>query len=136
LGQQLTLGGYVMTYDGLDEFITDDDRQVARATVSVYRDGRLVGQLHPRRDFFFSSQQPMTIPGVRSTLEDDFYVLLVSWEPIAADGATFKIYLNPLVNWLWIGGLVFILGTLVAAWPDPEEARRRVTMGAGVSVGS
>ncbi len=134
-GEQLTLGRYVMTYDGLDEFNTNDDRQVARATVSVYRDGRLVGQLHPRRDFFFSSQQPMTIPGVRSTLEDDFYVLLVNWEPMAADGATFKIYLNPLVNWIWIGGLVFILGTLVAAWPDAAEERRRISVAAGVSVG-
>jgi cytochrome c-type biogenesis protein CcmF len=134
LGEQLTLGRYVMTYDGLDEFNTNDDRQVARATISVYRDGRLVGQLHPRRDFFVSSQQPMTIPGVRSTVEDDFYVLLVDWEPIAANGATFKVYLNPLVNWLWFGGLVFILGTLVAAWPDAERERRRAPITVGVRV--
>jgi len=107
---------------------------VARATISVYRDGRLVGQLHPRRDFFVSSQQPMTIPGVRSTVEDDFYVLLVDWEPIAANGATFKVYLNPLVNWLWFGGLVFILGTLVAAWPDAERERRRAPIAVGVRV--
>jgi cytochrome c-type biogenesis protein CcmF len=134
LGEQLTLGRYVMTYDGLDEFTTDDDRQVARAIVSIYRDGQYVGELHPRRDFFFSSGQPMTIPGVRSTVEDDFYVLLVDWEPIAANGATFKIYLNPLVNWLWAGGLVFILGTLVAAWPDAAEERRRIPAGVTVRV--
>ncbi len=126
LGEQLTLGRYVMTYDGLDEFVTNDDRQVARATVSVYKDGQLIDQLHPRRDFYFSSGQPMTIPGVRSAIEDDFYVLLVDWEEIAANGATFKIYLNPLVNWIWVGGLVFILGTLVAAWPDASEERKRV----------
>jgi cytochrome c-type biogenesis protein CcmF len=132
LGEQLTLGRYVMTYDGLDEFFTDDDRQVARATVSVYRDGQLVGQLHPRRDLYFTSGQPMTIPGVRSTIEDDFYILLVDWEPIASNGATFKIYLNPLVNWIWAGGLVFILGTLIAAWPDAAEERRRVVIAAPV----
>jgi cytochrome c-type biogenesis protein CcmF len=128
-GEQLTLGRYVMTYDALDEFFTDDGRQVARATVSVYRDGQFVGELYPRRDFYVASGQPMTIPGVRSSIEDDFYVLLVSWEPIAANGATFKIYLNPLVNWLWLGGFVFILGTLVAAWPDPAEERRRIPAG-------
>ncbi len=125
-GEQLSVGRYVITYDGLTEFMTADDRQVTRATVTVYRDGRLVGQLHPRRDFYFESQQPMTIPGVRSTIEDDVYVLLVTWEPIAADGATFKIYVNPLINWIWSGGFVFILGTLVAAWPDAAELRRRV----------
>lgn len=116
-GQQLTLGGYVMVYDGLQQFFTNDDREVTRATVSVYRDGQLLGQLHPRRDFYLSSQQPMTIPGVRSAWEDDFYVLLVSWEPLGAEGATFKLYVNPLINWVWAGGLVFILGTLVAVWP-------------------
>jgi cytochrome c-type biogenesis protein CcmF len=70
----------------------------------------------------------MTIPGVRSTWEDDFYVLLVDWQPISSQSATFKVYHNPLVNWLWFGGFVFILGTLVAAWPDkdPEPARARV----------
>jgi cytochrome c-type biogenesis protein CcmF len=125
-GEPLALGRYVMTFDRLDEFNLDDDRHVARATVSVYKDGRYVGALYPRRDYYYLAQQPMTIPGVRSSVEDDFYILLVSWEPIAADGATFKVYLNPLVNWIWAGGLVFVLGMLVAAWPDPAEATRRV----------
>jgi len=119
-GGQLTLGRYVMTFDSLANFDTPDGRNVARAVVSVYKDGQYVGELHPRRDYYYESQQPMTIPGVRSTWEDDFYVLLVDWQPISTQGATFKIYHNPLVNWLWLGGLVFILGTLVAAWPDRE----------------
>ena len=58
-------------------------------------------------------------------MEDDLYVVLVNWKPISAEGATFKVYHNPLVNWLWLGGLVFILGTLVAAWPAPEKDRPR-----------
>jgi cytochrome c-type biogenesis protein CcmF len=119
-GEQLTLGRYVMTYDALSQFDTEDGRNVARAVVSVYRDGKFVDELYPRKDFYYTSQQPMTIPGVRSTLEDDFYVLLVGWEPIAVDGATFKVYHNPLVNFVWLGGFVFILGTMVAAWPEPE----------------
>jgi cytochrome c-type biogenesis protein CcmF len=126
-GGQLTVAGYTITYDGLDEFTTPDGRQVDRATVSVYHSGQLLTVLHPRRDYYFESQQAMTIPGVRSSVENDVYVLLVDWQPIAADGATFKIYINPLVNWVWTGGIIFILGTLVAAWPDAAESRRRVT---------
>ena len=38
-------------------------------------------------------------------------------------------YINPLVNWLWLGGLVFVIGTLVAAWPDAGEERRRAPAG-------
>jgi cytochrome c-type biogenesis protein CcmF len=119
-GQELPLGNYSIRYDSLADFNTPDGRNVARAVVSVKKDGEIIGELYPRRDYFFESQQPMTIPGVRSTWEDDFYVLLVDWQPVSADGATFKIYHNPLVNWLWFGGLVFILGTLIAAWPERE----------------
>jgi cytochrome c-type biogenesis protein CcmF len=129
-GEQLTLGRYTMIYEDLAQFDTSDERNVARAVVSVYRKGRFVGELYPRRDFYYRSQQSMTIPGVRSTLEDDFYVLLVGWQPIAAGGATFKVYHNPLVNFVWLGGFVFIVGTIVAAWPepDPEVVRRRTAM--------
>ncbi len=120
-GGSLSLGKYTVTFDKLDLFDTDDGRNVARAVVSVTSEGKYLGSLHPRRDYYYDSQQPMTIPGVRSTMEDDLYVLLVDWEPISSSGVTFKIYHNPLVNWLWLGGIVFILGTLVAAWPDKER---------------
>ena len=68
--------------------------------------GDYLGELYPRRDFYYDSQQSMTIPGVRSSLEDDFYVLLVDWQQVPQQGATFKIYHNPLVNFAWLGGLV------------------------------
>jgi cytochrome c-type biogenesis protein CcmF len=128
-GESLTLSGYTVRYDSLAEFNTPDGKNVARAVVTVTKNGKLLGELYPRRDYYYESQQQMTIPGVRSTMEDDLYVLLVDWKPISADGATFKIYHNPLVNWLWVGAFVFILGTLVAAWPDkdPETERRKVT---------
>lgn len=126
-GGEIRLGEYRMTYDSLAIFNTNDGRNVARAEISVFRNDRFVGNLYPRRDYYYESQQPMTIPGVRSTWEDDFYVLLVDWLPVTAQGATFKVYRNPLVNWMWLGGIVFILGTMVAAWPDkdPETAPAR-----------
>ncbi len=69
----------------------------------------------------------MTIPGLRSTLKDDLYIILVDWQPTTANSATFKIFVNPLVNWLWIGALVFFVGILIAAWPDrdPEYVSAR-----------
>ena len=128
-GESLTIQGYTVTFESLNVFDTSEGRNVARAVVNVEKDGRSLGELYPRRDYYYEAQQPMTIPGVRSTMEDDLYVLLVDWEPISTQGATFKIYHNPLVNWLWLGGIVFILGTLVAAWPnkDKEAVRSRVS---------
>jgi cytochrome c-type biogenesis protein CcmF len=91
-----------------------------RAIVDVYQNGVYLGQLNPRIDYYFDSQQNMTIPANRSTLKNDLYVLLVAWQPASSTSATFKIYVNPLVNWLWIGSLIFLAGIIIAAWPDKD----------------
>jgi cytochrome c-type biogenesis protein CcmF len=124
-GDHLTLGDYEMSYDSLSLFATNDGREVALATISVYKNGHPVAELKPRRDYYVDSRQPMTIPGVYSTVAADFYVLLLDWKPVTSEGATFKIYLNPLVNWLWAGGMVFIVGTLIASWPQKRGFRAR-----------
>lgn len=128
-GESLKLSGYTVTFNSLAQFDTNDGRNVARAVVTVSQNGKPITELHPRRDYYYESQQPMTIPGVRSTLEDDVYIILVDWQPISTDGATFKIYHNPLVSWMWLGAFIFIAGSLVAAWPDrdPELARVKVS---------
>ena len=133
-GQSLTLGSYTITYKDFAQWDTNDNRNVARAVLAVSKNGQPVGEVYPRRDFFYESQQPMTIPGMRSTFEDDLYVVLVDWQSISSDGATFKIFHNPLVSWLWTGAFVFILGMLVAAWPDREPEPVRVTVKSTVVV--
>jgi len=124
-GGSLTLDNYKITFDSVAQFDTAGNRNVTRAVVSIYQDGKFVQQVYPRRDYFYDSQQPMTIPGLRSTMLDDLYIILVDWQSISSVGATFKVYHNPLVNWLWTGAGIFILGILVAAWPekDPDGLR-------------
>ena len=120
-GETLTLNQYTIRYDSLSVFDASDGRNVARAVVSVFRNGEFLTTLYPRRDFYYDSNQPMTIPGVRSTVEDDFYILMFDWQEISTRSATFKVYHNPLVNWLWIGSWVFVFGTLIAAWPKKDS---------------
>jgi cytochrome c-type biogenesis protein CcmF len=119
-GGEISLGHYTIRFDKLSVWDTNDGRNIALAEVSVYKDGKYVGQLSPRREYYYESQQPMTIAGLRSKPEDDLYVLLVDWQPLSTSAATFKVYHNPLVWWLWCGAFVFIIGTIVAAWPDKE----------------
>jgi cytochrome c-type biogenesis protein CcmF len=126
-GESMRIAGYTVTYADIAQFDTAGNRNVTRAVVEVSRDGKILTELNPRIDYYYESQQPMTIPGVRSTLEDDLYVLLVDWEPVSAQGATFKVYHNPLVNWLWIGCLALVIGQLVAAWPDKDTEQARAT---------
>ncbi len=120
VGESIQLAGYTVQYDSLAQFPTSDGRWVTRAVMSVFKDGQFVTELYPRYDVY-SDGQPMTIPGVRSTLADDLYVLLINWEGVTSQIAPFKVYHNPLVNWLWLGSFVFILGTLIAAWPEQER---------------
>jgi len=124
-GEALTLGPYTMIYDALSRAVATDGRVMTIAQVEVYRDGHLVATLRPRQDYFPNAEgmNTMTIAGTYSTLENDFYVLLVAWEEISQAGATFKVYLNPLVNLVWGGGLILMLGTAVAAWPEPDRTR-------------
>jgi len=123
-GQSLNLSNYTVTYRELASW-DDQPKGVnyTRAVVDVYRNGAYLGQLHPRRDYYYDSQQAMTIPGERATLRDDLYVLLVDWEPASSTGATFKVFVNPLVNWLWFGSFIFLAGIIIAAWPEKEMER-------------
>ncbi len=123
VGEDIQIAGYTLRYDSLAQFPYTDGRIVTRAEVSVFRGGQFLGELYPRYDYY-PSGQPMTIAGVRSTLADDLYVVLVNWENVSEAQAPFKVYHNPLVNWLWIGSLMFIFGFLVAAWPEREEEMR------------
>ncbi len=124
-GESLSLGRYTMVYDRLSRAVADDGRVMTIAQVEVYDGERQVATLRPRQDYFPNAEgmNTMTIAGSHSTLEGDFYVLLVAWEEISQAGATFKVYFNPLVNLVWGGGLVLMLGTAIAAWPQPDRTQ-------------
>ena len=126
VGQTLSLQGYTIRFDGLRQYMGSDGREVLEAQVSLFKGDEFVRVLRPRRDYFIVQQQPVTIPAVHTTLAGDVYVLLVGWEEITASSGTFKIYWNPLIIWLWGGGIMLILGTLIAWWPT-RAARREVS---------
>ncbi len=120
-GQSLEIAGYTVQYKEIASWSdTPAGVNYTRSVIDVYKDGKFLGELNPRIDYYFDSQQTMTIPGNRSTMKDDLYILLVDWEPVSSTGATFKVYVNPLVNWLWLGSLLFLAGVVIAAWPEKE----------------
>ena len=134
-GESITVGDFEMRFNSVSRFPGADDLLITEADVDLYRNGEFLRKLNPQIEFYQRTGQPMTIPSARSTITEDFYVILVNWEPTSADAATFRIFLNPLINWVWAGGLIFVLGTLIAAWPDrekePAKARRPAVAVAG-----
>lgn len=134
-GESVSLGRYEMVFNQVTRYPGPDDLLITEANVDVLVNGRTVTTLTPRTELYTRTGQPMTIPDARSTAAEDFYVLLVNWEPTSANSATFRIFLNPLINWVWAGGLIFVFGTLIAAWPEQQKEplasrSRRVAVGA------
>ncbi|MFN8527753.1 MAG: cytochrome c-type biogenesis CcmF C-terminal domain-containing protein [Anaerolineae bacterium] len=144
VGSTLTLGGYTMRFDSLDRGqIAEDGRLMDIANITVMQGDTPVGQIRPRHDFYPQAQgmNTMTIAGAYSTLQGDFYVLLSGWQADssspAAITATFKVYVNPLINLVWGGGLILIIGTVISALPNEpsrERARNRVQSAQRVGV--
>ncbi|HCR72276.1 MAG TPA: cytochrome C biogenesis protein [Anaerolineae bacterium] len=133
-GESLNVGDYTVEYRELASWdVPSDDVNYTRAVVDIYENGIYLGQLYPRIDYFYDAEQTMTIPGQRSTFRDDLYILLVDWQPVSNTGATFKIYVNPLVNWLWIGSLLFLFGIIFAAWPEKETEKEKVKVAKSVT---
>jgi cytochrome c-type biogenesis protein CcmF len=108
---------------------SDDHMDQFTAVLAVSRNGRPVGVLRPGRNFYKSFNQPSTEVDIYSTLREDLYLILIDFDP-QTGLATFKYYLNPLVNWIWIGWIVIFIGTHVAVWPNPRDrallARARI----------
>lgn len=63
--------------------------------------------------------EPSTKAGIHSSSRQDTYVMLAS---VANDRAVLRIAFNPLVMWVWIGGIVIAIGGVVAMWPRPRRS--------------
>jgi cytochrome c-type biogenesis protein CcmF len=120
-GESFQAGPYTLTYRGVKN--TEDEHVATlHAEVEVARDGAPVAVLHPEKRFYKRQQQPTTEVALRTTLVDDLYVVLGNYD--AESGlVTFLVFVNPLVVWLWIGGIVMALGTVIVMSPTAAEQR-------------
>ena len=93
----------------------------AEARIALFEHDRPVATMRPERRMYWLEDQPVSIPSVYSTWREDLYVVLTA---IESDGsATLKLYRNPLINWIWLGGWTFVFGTILVMWPHPAPRR-------------
>jgi cytochrome c-type biogenesis protein CcmF len=123
-GEVVSIGDYQLEFKELLGYPGSDGRDIVEAVMALSQNGKPIREINPRRDYFVVQEQPVSVPGVYSTPGVDVYVLLIGWDTTGTS-ATFKVYINPLINWVWIGGIVMILGTIIATWNN--SARREVT---------
>jgi cytochrome c-type biogenesis protein CcmF len=94
--------------------------QFETVDLSVTKDGHALTVLHPQRRFFLAEQQPLSHIALRSTLAQDLYVVMEGTDQDSGK-AIIHVIINPLVQWVWIGGMIVLLGTLLALVPSRIE---------------
>ena len=94
------------------------------ATASLYEHGKKIAIMSPEwRKYGGRDQQGTTEVAILSTLKTDIYLVFQG----STDGFSgdFTIYYNPLVMWVWIGGTILGIGTLIALLPNRQTQTKR-----------
>jgi cytochrome c-type biogenesis protein CcmF len=115
-GDQLTIGPYT----AICRSSTEDDNAnyfSQWAVLDVYKGGKPIGTMTPERRFYHASQQTSTIPFIRSTLNEDLYIV---FEGVNQDNGhpIVRAHLNALVMWIWLGVWIMLGGTVLALVPN------------------
>jgi cytochrome c-type biogenesis protein CcmF len=124
-GERVEVGGYTLDYQSYTYQQLEENGNKIRnqAVVDVYRGTNKLATVQPERNLHSSVQGAVTEVALRSNLKEDLYVVLASLD---ADGlAAFQVLITPMILWLWIGGAVLLVGTLIAVWPARTRRRRR-----------
>jgi cytochrome c-type biogenesis protein CcmF len=122
-GQTIRAGDYALTYLASGER-RGANAVEARAQFSVERGDDDLGIVSAGRNRYLAEQQVSNEVAIRSDWlrAEDLFVIVNQFN---ADGSvSVKTLVNPLVNFIWLGGLLFVLGSIVTMWPDAREQRR------------
>jgi len=120
VGETIQISNYELLYQGIKARRVGS-KEVVYADLRVTRINRngtreVVGIIRPEKVFHPKSEQPTTEVGILGGLKEDLFVILAGWD--MEQGVTsFKVLVNPLMAWIWLGEYVLIAGTLFAMWP-------------------
>ena len=120
-GESVTVEGYSVRFDEMWD-AEEPHRWVVGANLTAFAGGRELGRLTPRLNFYNDRPEPITTPAVRSRPVRDLYVNLLAYGT-NGETATLSIIVEPLVFWIWFGGMIVGLGALVAMLPKRRPSR-------------
>jgi cytochrome c-type biogenesis protein CcmF len=131
-GDSVSLGPYKLvcqsyTQDSNANFDSD------YALLDVYKYGRKITQLAPELRFYHASQTNQTMVALHSTAQADLYVIFMGRNP-DSNRPIIKVFLNPLIAWIWIGVLIVVAGTGLALVPSATVRRRETAAAAPLPV--
>jgi cytochrome c-type biogenesis protein CcmF len=119
-GESMTVGDYTLRLDGL----TAGERPthiLVYANLAASRGGKPLAELTPGQRFYPNQQSPFASVDARYRPTEDLYVILSAFERDGSS-ATIKVLINPMISWIWIGGVIILLGVIVAVLPERRLA--------------
>jgi cytochrome c-type biogenesis protein CcmF len=119
-GAQMDIGPYHLTHQTFDS-AQGPNYTAEKATIAVDRDNQQAIMLYPERRFYHSNEESGTMVAIYSTLKQDLYVVYAGRSP-ETNQPVIHAYLNPLVKWIWLGGAIVVLGTILALVPSRAPA--------------
>jgi cytochrome c-type biogenesis protein CcmF len=122
LKEHLNIGRYLIQFEGLKGTQQPTHFRVEGWFRIFYR-GEEWGVLAPALKFFPNQQSPVGRAVHQSTVSEDLYLILSGFSELDKNQATLKVLVRPLIVWIWIGGLVIVLGTLLAILPLGKTSR-------------
>ena len=128
---------YTFTHLGISQYDALN-REVTAGTVEIARDGKRIGLLTTEKRqhvdaFKRPTFEPSTEVGIRSDLREDLYIVL-GGVVNGTEQAVYRFTINPLVWWVWYGGMVVALGGVIVMWPGGAPAVRRAQAGYAVKL--
>jgi cytochrome c-type biogenesis protein CcmF len=130
-GETLEIGRYRIRFDGLGA-TQEATHLLVSADVKVLEGDRQIAALRPGQRIYPTSQQPFATVDIRHRPGSDLYVILGGFDRGAA-WATIKAQIHPMIAWIWLGGLVVVLGGAVALWPVGRRAAATVPAAAAIA---
>ncbi len=122
-GESMQVGRYTAVYRSLETQPGPNDQEV-RATVDLYRGGDHVATTYPGKNRYFAERQVSNEMAIHTDWLRAEDVDLIA-DQINRDGSVYlKVLVKPLVNLIWLAGIVFLTGAVIALWPDAREERR------------
>jgi len=112
----VNIGGYKVVFMSYSQD-SNDNYDTEYALLDVFKNGKKVAQLAPEKRVYLSTEQASTIVANHSTLAADLYVIYAG-RNASTGQPVIRIMVHPLINWIWIGVLIVLLGTGTALVPN------------------